>query len=1256
MYEFNTHFKMKKIGRNDPCPCGSGEKNKKCCNIQKLQSAPLSINKTVTTVFDYIETHESGHILNAIIGMQLIPENHGKNQQIEELAVHAMQNLNNGLEKDNHLFSKMLSAQYKFVDSSECQQNLFSETIVFHGGNFTVFPGIALQPVETFKKITEIVFTTINKLPNDFKAKIYSGISLMLLLGKRLTEKSGIHGNIEGGSESDDIKLFHPDTNFSITKVELANLCFAAGISPLIIREFILSPADIKFQNEPELNALLYFPIVEFNDAYYFLLISNQLNAINEFILRSAKEFNCDKELLQMYSNDMWSDVMKACDRMHWSLTDISLPELAGDLSIQEEVCQFDHNRFAYIVIDTPPTIGDVFKQFNADRRSEQVAKRLTEVISDLKSRQEHAEAQFLTLYLCDSVGRHMFSSMRKPQERELKILFSAYEFITLASDEQWNRLSLWKFAKSLNKFLSRSKSMSSILDMYNIYKSKGESFYFSDDAVPDLVMLVPGEGNELITKIKLKDNHHGVMAFHNDELVIIPVALIADFAPIYKPVQHMGYFLEVLESYGFPFWITNKQIKSEEMVSHVRNYADAIGFWLHKLKDGLAVYLTDVIRNPVELELVLHVGIFKELTSLEMSKDKKDMYSYCLMPNNKIIFNIPFSSMADCMGSTNDGERKMMSEVINALNLIAGVNIPPAKIQKVLDTYMPLSQAKMILISDSQQDLMIDRRWLNGPFYMTDAEINMLLDELPPLVEKEMPIPENITEPAMKRQLFNTATTAMLQRLEKDIQKYDNLNLVKKLMMLHESLVQVREYNKTIIPAQLLCFGGITSKTEEILEKDRKLVSTSVSVRCLIEYLAACPAKGTYKVSLDEIDSLLVLMHEIINYGFLSDAVHFKMADPVVGKLKSGRIGVSREFLEVKLKPFAISNTKSEMDNYIENFDKRFDIYKKPELQEEVDTVPEAPDEVDSAFLSDWGVGYLNIYKFCYICAIIAINNHESVSTMLRKDLVDRIVTEHELPEAEVIAAIKRFSLSPREKFLTAPEGFHNNDVFPWKYNREFSLVRRFLVQHFDENGNEFLTWGFRNAMSCQRQLSHLLYEGKLNNGGKKINKILGRFNKEKGKLFRDSVRDWLKLNTNLIVIDYEVKISDTGPLIGDTKLGDIDILAFHVATGTVFSIECKDTNRAKNIHEMKTEMDSYLGRDGGPGMITKHVERNNWLENNKEQLQDFFKTKTVLTVKSLMLSSEVIPTPYIQSTLLPMPIVAFPDLKREGLKILFN
>ena len=32
----DEQWRVKKVGRNDPCKCGSGKKNKKCCNIREV--------------------------------------------------------------------------------------------------------------------------------------------------------------------------------------------------------------------------------------------------------------------------------------------------------------------------------------------------------------------------------------------------------------------------------------------------------------------------------------------------------------------------------------------------------------------------------------------------------------------------------------------------------------------------------------------------------------------------------------------------------------------------------------------------------------------------------------------------------------------------------------------------------------------------------------------------------------------------------------------------------------------------------------------------------------------------------------------------------------------------------------------------------------------------------------------------------------------------------------------------------------------
>ena len=43
-----------KIGRNDPCPCGSGKKYKKCCLIKNTKNTLLKSSLTVETDFEYI--------------------------------------------------------------------------------------------------------------------------------------------------------------------------------------------------------------------------------------------------------------------------------------------------------------------------------------------------------------------------------------------------------------------------------------------------------------------------------------------------------------------------------------------------------------------------------------------------------------------------------------------------------------------------------------------------------------------------------------------------------------------------------------------------------------------------------------------------------------------------------------------------------------------------------------------------------------------------------------------------------------------------------------------------------------------------------------------------------------------------------------------------------------------------------------------------------------------------------------------------
>jgi hypothetical protein len=1241
-----------KIGRNDPCPCGSGMKYKKCCinSDKEFEFAQPNQRKRDNKTFKFIESNNSHQLLNFIIGLQMQPNNHGKNVRMEELATHIVTNLNNIECGDLNILKQHLDNEFASNYMEDIPENLFSENIVFFGGNYPVFSGIYGYAVEIFKNLTETIFTQRNDLPNEFKNHIYSGVTLILELGKILSAKFDIEGNIEGAQS--ERKFVYPfnTINTSFNQNEIVQICKEHQIDPRIINDFIVQPNDMGFSNnEPDKNPLLTKPIINFEDKYYFVLITSQVTALNEFIIRLSNKYNCNQKLTELYHDKLWHEQWGACDKMGWELTDIKLPTNSTPTILKERVFQFEQNRLAY----TCYVHNDKDEEFFSNKNLN-LEKRITEVITELKKNPSMKDHKFLSLVTYDCMGRNLAIGFGAPQKDELRLTFSMHQFNFLCSSEKWENLSLWKFAKSYEIFSkTTSTTLTDTLDIYSIFKSKNESFYFGDDSRPNFLTVVPGDGSRLIKEAKIKKNNHGILSQIDGRNVFIPSTKYADYAPLYKPLNSLGHYAICLETFDFPVWLVNRQVKDKSMTRQVRNFAEAIGFWLYKLKPEIAKILNPIISSYFEINIILDPKLFEDTQTKDIVEIKDDNdYSFALN-ENILEFSIPFSKMKTFTGSNNFGEREMMNAILWAFNLVKGINFSEQHINSSIDKCIPLGQAKMILLSDSHKDPLIDNRWLIKPFYISDSEVDILLDEIPLLVEQTTAIPKNINNEEDKKKLFNTATKLLLDMLNKEIQNFEFEFLLHVLLELHETLVWKREQNKTMIPAQVLCFGNLEGELKEILERDNKLVKTSLATRCLIEYVAAKPTQGSVKVSLDDIDRLLVLMHEIVNYGFLSDAIHFKLANPTIGKLDSGRIGISREFFDDKLKLFAEANTKEEINSYIENFDNRFEIAEYSQVENEPEEDKEIK-EIDSAFLEDWGISYLNIYKFCFCSFIVCMEKQSSTCSMKESEFIQQIKVKAQIEEKEIVAGIERFSITQRGEYLKAPNGYTDNEVFPWKYNREFSFARRFIVKYKNEKDEIILAWGFRGAISAQKQLHYLLLEGKLNNGGKKIEKLLGTFREKKGKVYRNKVKDWLKTNPDLTVIDYEVKIDTNGHLLADKNYGDIDVLVYNTKVNTVYSLECKDTNKAKNIHEMKKEMDSYLGRDGQKGMIQKHVERHNWLSANKGKLSTFLNIDKEPKVASFMLTSEVIPMTYIKAEALPLPTISFPDLKDNGIKLL--
>jgi hypothetical protein len=195
------------------------------------------------------------------------------------------------------------------------------------------------------------------------------------------------------------------------------------------------------------------------------------------------------------------------------------------------------------------------------------------------------------------------------------------------------------------------------------------------------------------------------------------------------------------------------------------------------------------------------------------------------------------------------------------------------------------------------------------------------------------------------------------------------------------------------------------------------------------------------------------------------------------------------------------------------------------------------------------------------------------------------------------------------------------------------------------NDKSENIYVWSARFLIKATDNLTYLFYDGslKLPMEQTKLQNLLAERNHHKGKEFRDEVTEWLDKNTDLEVINFEVKIKKKGILNADKDYGDIDILAFDHKNKNIYCIECKNTKQAKVIYDFQRDINNYLNKQ-----LPKHINRGKWLEGNKEQLTNKFKNSFGdYDVKTLVISSYQLPVKF--TTDVEIPLYSFNEVKTK-------
>ncbi len=190
--------------------------------------------------------------------------------------------------------------------------------------------------------------------------------------------------------------------------------------------------------------------------------------------------------------------------------------------------------------------------------------------------------------------------------------------------------------------------------------------------------------------------------------------------------------------------------------------------------------------------------------------------------------------------------------------------------------------------------------------------------------------------------------------------------------------------------------------------------------------------------------------------------------------------------------------------------------------------------------------------------------------------------------------------TLEPRARFRDPPSPFAPPDVYPWRFNRELSFVRRPLLLRTTGDGEE-LVWGPRHVDAAGRQLVMLIMSERLKAHSKPMRNLMTRLRQEETAEFVEHVgRQYT--DAGMVVRTNVRKIA--GHKI--TKLdgndaGDIDVLAADPVGLVVHVQECKDLEGARTPAELHNELEKTfaVGRRKRSA-ADKHLERIAWVEDH--------------------------------------------------------
>lgn len=862
---------------------------------------------------------------------------------------------------------------------------------------------------------------------------------------------------------------------------------------------------------------------------------------------------------------------------------------------------------------------------------------------------------ELLTMVLCEGMGRDSFISVPAALPgRRSALMFSAADMETLVFSETDLRepVLLWKYALACESLLRTTRPLSfAPLDIYGLWKQRNRRFFLEDDAVNRMVgMHIGSFGEPMRNEAARRFDWHAVRYHRADEFVEVGLEHGPD-APIYTPrifVRDMLQLVVLVE--GATIWVTTSasvdlgQTTAATRIHHL-DVIRAVAYWVWQF----SIYLREDFSHLAQRR-VAHIEV-------DLKSDKVARMPTSSLPTGPG-FDIEAAEHRICLTihswffdrytkNDNVAERELASRLVESLLIMTGHTSmdASARVAAVIDHAAPTGPKRMIHnINTGELPELVGAAMAPSVRYVQEFDAARTRLQVATWLRDDLGdgATPHTGDPAKKA--LNRVVQLLYNHMRECIGQCDQVDVLEYLLLKNEALVKDDANREYTLASHLACFPGASEMIRRIARDLPRQAEAAIAIRFLIEYVAAEPPTGTRPMSNALFDECMSIAAEIVALGVASDVLNLHLADVQV-RIHENGFSVERGTYQEAVEEIQLIRADDIVRGALTT---RQDAESKPSSSPLLELA-----RLDEAARAEFGYTISDIVAFARQIISIAEAESACVINAERGHLVHRLVTGLGWNEETVSNLLDLLSLDARPDFLQPPDGFQKSDIWPWKFNRGLSYLRRpFVRVRRGEHEVVFFSPGF--VYRATIHLVRLCTEGRLKASTRKMKNIMSEFTRASSQSFNAYVTKIVR-DLGFEAREQVSKIGTVRLRDGPDDLGDIDVLVVDPWRKRLYLLECKDFSMARMPLEISTDLQElFIGRPDRRSAQERHLRRMQWVSDHLGDTLSWLSISGATqkwSVHGAMVLSGAFASPLLKSARLP--VWSIRDLKtRDVLK----